>query len=88
MRGLILQQVAEYFAVKGKYMTYAEYKEQTDTPVSAAMLKRVTGGSWSRVQSRIQKYFPELSAQIEGGVQVAEVEEVEVVAPVVAKGKK
>ena len=92
MRGIVLKQVAEYFASKGRYMTYQEYKEQTDAPVSAAVLKRVTGGSWTRVKARIAKYYPELDAKIisEPEVEVdPEVEvEPEVEAPKVAKSKK
>lgn len=68
-----LKLVAEYFASKGRYMDYAEYKQQTDAPVSAAMLKRVAGGSWKRVQQRIEKFFPELAAQIAAGPVVEEV---------------
>jgi hypothetical protein len=87
MRGLVLQQVAEYFASKGRYMSYEEYKGQTDTPVSAAVLKRAIGGSWKRAEARIEKYFPELAAKIASGPVVEPVVEPPAAA-IKAVGKK
>jgi hypothetical protein len=77
-RGPVLQIIAQYFADKGQgYMTYADYKAQTDKPVSAAVLKRAAGGSWTRVKARIEKYFPDIAAKINNPVVEEEAEETE-----------
>jgi hypothetical protein len=55
-RALIV--LSEYFVKKGKFMTEREYREQTDTPMRAVLVRRYAG-SWSRIPLLIEKNFPE-----------------------------
>lgn len=54
----ILNQLADYFAGKGSMMTPSEYKAAGDAPIRYMVAKRPFG-SWARMQSMIQKNFPE-----------------------------
>ena len=53
----ILNQLADYFAKNGM-MTPSEYKVAEDAPMRYMAAKRPFG-SWARMQSMVQKNFPE-----------------------------
>ena len=54
----ILKTMADYFAEKGSMLTPTEYKAADDAPVRYMVAKRPFG-SWARMQSMVQKNFPE-----------------------------
>ena len=54
----ILQELADYFAEKGKVLTVEEYKAAEDRPIRYMVAKRPFG-SWSRMQSMLRRNFPE-----------------------------
>ena len=54
----ILQELADYFAEKGKILSVTEYKAADDTPIRYMVAKRPFG-SWSRMQSMLKVNFPE-----------------------------
>lgn len=60
-RAISIRLVADYFASKGRILSYEEYKNANDTPISAAELKR-DHGSWTRVLQRVHKFFPDAVA--------------------------
>lgn len=51
-RKIIVDQLKEYFALKGKVMTAEEYKEAEDAPIRIQVLKRKIG-SWARVLNMV-----------------------------------
>ena len=54
----ILQELADYFAEKGKVLSVTEYKAADDRPMRYMVAKRPFG-SWSRMQSMLRRNFPE-----------------------------
>ena len=54
----ILEELADYFAEKGKILSVTEYKAADDTPIRYMVAKRPFG-SWSRMQSMLKINFPE-----------------------------
>ena len=66
----ILNQLADYFAGKGSMMTPSEYKAAADAPIRYMAAKRPFG-SWARMQSMVQKNFPEQWAKANPAVAAA-----------------
>ena len=57
IKKVVLEQLADYFAKKGKIMSPTEYKAANDTPIRFIVAKRPFG-SWARMQQMIQVNFP------------------------------
>ena len=57
--GKTLSILADYFKSKGKFLSIAEYKEATDTPIRFAVLKRNIG-SWTRLEQMLKSKYPDL----------------------------
>jgi hypothetical protein len=62
-KGQLLETLAKYFVLKGKYLNMREYKQEPDFPISPNLVLRAYG-SWGRLPSKIKKYFPDIAAQI------------------------
>jgi len=78
---IVLKQLADYFAKKGKFLSPAEYKAADDAPIRFILAKRPFG-SWSRVGSMIRTNFPEQWEKANSTAPAAPV------APKVAKAPK
>lgn len=78
-RKIIVDQLKEYFALKGKVMTAEEYKEAEDAPIRIQVLKRKIG-SWARVLNMVGDDLVVPAA-------VEPVKEPELVKPTVTKTK-
>lgn len=63
---IILEQLADYFMDKGKFLTAREYRQQTDAPVRHVLVPRLVG-PWTRLKPLIARAFPEKYAIIEAG---------------------
>lgn len=62
-KGVMIKQLAEYFAEKGKIMTRNEYARDEEAPIRFAILRRYIP-VWSRLDSIIQSSHPEIYAKI------------------------
>lgn len=51
-RTAIIKTVGNYFASKGKILTYEEYREAEDAPIRLILIKRALG-SWARLLNHI-----------------------------------
>lgn len=62
-KGVIIKQVAEYFAEKGRILTRNEYAKDEEAPIRFAILRRYVP-VWSRLDTIIKASHPEIYAQI------------------------
>lgn len=53
----LIEDLKEYFASKGKFLTYAEYTQEEDTPFRAQIIKRHVG-TWARLERLIGEVTP------------------------------
>lgn len=51
-RTKLVEDLKEYFASKGKFLTYLEYVQQEDAPFRAQIIKRHVG-TWARLERLI-----------------------------------
>ena len=51
-RKVIVEQLKDYFALKGKVMSADEYRDAEDAPIRIQVLKRKLG-SWARVMNMV-----------------------------------
>lgn len=71
-RTSIVEQIGEYFALKGAPMTAEEYKNAEDAPIRFQLIKRNIG-SWSRLLNMIEKYgAAEVAAPVQEPAPVEE----------------
>lgn len=64
-RKKVLEQLAKYFAKKGKILNITEYKAQDDAPIKFRNVKRIFG-SWSRLEQILDnKYYDVIYAEPE-----------------------
>ena len=80
----ILEQLANYFAKKGKMLNPTEYKAETDAPIRYNVAKRPFG-SWSRMHGMIEANFPKQGAAATKPVQESDIKKA--AAPKKAKAK-
>jgi len=64
----LVEDLKEYFASKGKFLTYAEYVEAEDAPYRPQIIKRMVG-SWARLRSMVGMVEPELASVSEPAVE-------------------
>lgn len=62
-KGVIIKQVAEYFAEKGRILTRNEYAKDEEAPIRFAILRRYVP-VWSRLDSIIKASHPDIYAKI------------------------
>lgn len=53
----LIEDLKEYFASKGKFLTYSEYISEQDTPFRAQIVKRHVG-TWARLQRLVGEVKP------------------------------
>ncbi len=53
----LIEDLKEYFASKGKFLTYAEYVDQEDAPFRAQIIKRHIG-TWARLERLVGEISP------------------------------
>lgn len=53
----LIEDLKEYFASKGKFLTYSEYISEEDTPFRAQIVKRHVG-TWARLQRLVGEVKP------------------------------
>lgn len=90
----LVEDLKEYFASKGKFLTYAEYVEAEDAPYRPQIIKRMVG-SWARLRSMVGMVEPELvssrqaleDTQVQQTKEEAPVEDVKSEKPVEAPTK-
>ena len=58
-RKVIVEQLKDYFATKGKVMSAEEYRDAEDAPIRIQVLKRKIG-SWSRIMNMVGMKAPEV----------------------------
>ena len=90
----LVEDLKEYFASKGKFLTYAEYVEAEDAPYRPQIIKRMVG-SWARLRSMVGMVEPEVvsstqtleDTQVQQTKEEAPVEDVKSEEPVKAPTK-
>lgn len=90
----LVEDLKEYFASKGKFLTYAEYVEAEDAPYRPQIIKRMVG-SWARLRSMVGMVEPEVvsstqaleDTQVQQTKEEAPVEDVKSEKPVEAPTK-
>jgi hypothetical protein len=53
----LVEDLKEYFASKGKFLTYLEYVQQEDAPFRAQIVKRHVG-TWARLERLVGEVKP------------------------------
>ena len=53
----LIEDLKEYFASKGKFLTYSEYISEGDAPYRAQIVKRHVG-TWARLQRLVGEIKP------------------------------
>ncbi len=66
-RTKLIEDLKEYFASKGKFLTYSEYISEGDAPFRAQIVKRHVG-TWARLQRLVGEVKP-LPVKVEGPVK-------------------
>lgn len=64
----LVEDLKEYFASKGKFLTYSEYIEQEDAPYRPQLIKRAVG-SWARLKTMVGQIEAPVVEQEEAPVQ-------------------
>lgn len=91
----IIKTLGNYFAFKGKVLTYEEYKEEKDAPIRLILIKRSIG-SWARLLKLVgdikkydSKLLPEELVLVDDeNLEEPAEEEVFEAVEVVVRGKK
>lgn len=61
----LLKTVGEYYAAKGEgFLSLRDYKADVNHPVPPRLVMRYFG-AWSRLETKIRRYFPALAGEID-----------------------
>lgn len=64
----LIEDLKQYFAAKGKFLTYLEYVQQEDAPFRAQIVKRHVG-TWARLERLIGEVTPSPKAPVKAPVK-------------------